>query len=79
MPNVPYPYEVNWQLVMENGSLSNVSLSKHSLSPSLTVVSDNKSAEIKAKSADEYPSFQTTINYVVSRGERGSKIANFTQ
>ena len=38
MPNVPYPYEVNWQLVTGNGSLTpNCSLSKRSLSPSLTV------------------------------------------
>ena len=36
MPNVPYPYEVNWQLVAENGSLTPVcALSKRSLSPSL--------------------------------------------
>ena len=39
MPNVPYPYEVNWQLVAGNGSLTPIcSLSKHSLSPSLTVL-----------------------------------------
>ena len=38
MPNVPYPYEVNWQLVTANGSLTPIwSLSKRSLSPSLTV------------------------------------------
>jgi hypothetical protein len=38
MPNVPYPYEVNWQLVTENGSLTPIcSLSNRSLSPSLTV------------------------------------------
>ena len=38
MPNVPYPYEVNWKLVTGNGSLTTIcSLSKHSLSPSLTV------------------------------------------
>ena len=35
---VPYPYEVNWQLVTGNGSLTPIcSLSKRSLSPSLTV------------------------------------------
>ena len=39
MPNVPYPYEVNWQMVTENSSLTPIcSLSKCSLSPSLTVV-----------------------------------------
>ena len=33
-----YTYEVNWQLVTENGSLTPIcSLSKRSLSPSLTV------------------------------------------
>ena len=32
MPNVPYSYEVNWQLVPGNGSLSN-----SSLTPSLTL------------------------------------------
>ena len=38
MPNVPYPYEVNGKLVMGNGSLTPIcSLSKRSLSPSLTV------------------------------------------
>ena len=38
MPNVPYPYEVNWHLVTGNGSLTPIcSLSKRSLSPSLTV------------------------------------------
>ena len=38
MPNVPYPYEVNWQLVMGNGSLTPIcSLSNRSLLPSLTV------------------------------------------
>ena len=36
MPNVPYPYEVNWQLVTGNGSLTPIcSLSNRSLSPSL--------------------------------------------
>ena len=35
---VPYPYEINWPLVTENGSLTPISsLSKRSLSPSLTV------------------------------------------
>ena len=39
MPNVPYSYEVNWQLVTGNGSLTPIcSLSKGSLSPSLTVI-----------------------------------------
>ena len=39
MPNVPYPYEVNWQLVKGNGSLTPIcSLSKHYLLPSLTVL-----------------------------------------
>ena len=33
-PNVPYPYEVNWQLVPGNGSLTPIC----SLSPSLTVL-----------------------------------------
>ena len=38
-PNIPYPYEVNWHLVMGNGSLTSIfSLSKCSLSPSLTVL-----------------------------------------
>ena len=38
MPNVPYPYKVNWHLVTGNGSLILIcSLSKRSLSPSLTV------------------------------------------
>jgi hypothetical protein len=38
MPNVPYPYEVNWQLVTGNGSLTPIcSLSNSSISPSLTV------------------------------------------
>ena len=38
MPNVPYPYEVDWELVLDNGSLTPIcSLSKRSLSPSLTV------------------------------------------
>ena len=38
MPNIPYPYELNWQLVTGSGSLTPIcSLSKHSLSPSLTV------------------------------------------
>ena len=38
MPHFPYPYEVNWQLVTGNGFLRPIcSLSKHSLSPSLTV------------------------------------------
>ena len=38
-PNVPNPYEVNWQLVTGNGSLTPICfLSKRSLSPSLTVV-----------------------------------------
>ena len=38
MPKVPYPYEVNWHLVTGNGSLTPIcSLSKRSLSPSLTV------------------------------------------
>ena len=38
MPNVPYSYEVNWKLVTGNGSLTPIfSLSKRSLSPSLTV------------------------------------------
>jgi hypothetical protein len=37
-PNVPYPYEVDWHLVTGNGSLTQFcSLSKRSLSPSLTV------------------------------------------
>ena len=37
-PNVPYPFEVNWHLVTGNGSLTQIcSLSKRSLSPSLTV------------------------------------------
>ena len=36
---VPYLYEVNWQLVMENGSLTPIcSLSKRSLLPSLTLL-----------------------------------------
>ena len=35
---VPYPYEVDWHLVTGNGSLTQFcSLSKRSLSPSLTV------------------------------------------
>ena len=39
MPKVPYPYEVNWHLVTGNGSLTPIcSLSKRSLSPSLTVL-----------------------------------------
>ena len=39
MQNFPYPYEVNWELVTENGSLTPIcSLSKRSLSPSLTVL-----------------------------------------
>jgi hypothetical protein len=39
MPNVPYPYEVNWQLDTGNGSLTPIcALSKRSLSPSLTVL-----------------------------------------
>ena len=38
MLNVTYPYEVNWQLVTENGSLTPIcSLSKRSSSSSLTV------------------------------------------
>ena len=38
MPNVPYPYEVNWQLVSGNGSLTPICfLSNRSSSPSLTV------------------------------------------
>ena len=38
MPNVPYPYEVNDKLVTGNGSLTTIcSLSKRSLSPSLTL------------------------------------------
>ena len=38
MPKVPYPYQVNWQLVTGNGSLTPIcSLSKRTLSPSLTV------------------------------------------
>ena len=38
MPNFPYPYEADWQLVTGNGSLTPIcSLSKRSLSPSLTV------------------------------------------
>ena len=38
MPNVPYPYEVNWH-VTRNGSLTQIcSLSNCSLSPSLTVL-----------------------------------------
>ena len=38
MPNVPYPYEVNWQSVTGNGSLTPIcSLSNRSLSPSFTV------------------------------------------
>ena len=37
--NVPYPYEVNWKLVTENGSLTPIcSLSKRSLLQSLTVL-----------------------------------------
>ena len=39
MPNVPYPYEVNWHLVTENGSLIPISsLLNSSLLPSLTVL-----------------------------------------
>ena len=39
MPNVPYPYEVNWHLVTGNGSLIQIcSLSNSSLLPSLIVV-----------------------------------------
>ena len=34
MQNVPYPYEVNWQLVKGNGSLAPIC----SLSQSLTVI-----------------------------------------
>jgi hypothetical protein len=42
MPNVPYPYEVNWHLVKGNGSLTPIcSLSNRSLSPSLTVLKNN--------------------------------------
>ena len=39
MTNVPYPYEVNWQIgSIGNGSLTpNCFLSKRSVSPSLTV------------------------------------------
>ena len=38
MPNFPYFYEVNWQLVTRNGSLTPIcSISKRSLSPRLTV------------------------------------------
>ena len=38
MPNVPYPYEVNWHLVTGNGSLIPIcSLANRSLLPSLTV------------------------------------------
>ena len=38
-PNVPYLYEVNWQLVTENGSLTPIScLSKGPLSISSTVL-----------------------------------------
>ena len=40
MPNVPYPYEVNWHLVTGNGSLTRIcSLSDPSLSPSFTLLS----------------------------------------
>ena len=36
--NVPYPYELNWQLVVGNGSLKPIwALSNRSFSPSLTV------------------------------------------
>ena len=39
MPNVPFPYETNWQLVAGNVSLTPIcSLSNQSLSPSLTVL-----------------------------------------
>ena len=41
MPNVPYPYEVNWHLVTGNGSLIPIcSLSNHFLSPSLLYYKD---------------------------------------
>ena len=39
MPNLPYYYEVNWQLVTGNGSLTPIcSLSKRSLSPNLNAL-----------------------------------------
>ena len=45
MPNVPYPYEVNWKLVTGNGSLTPIcSLSKRSLAPSLTVPAERHAA-----------------------------------
>ena len=47
MPKVPYYYEGNWHLVMRNGSLTPIcSLSKRSLSPSLTVYRKSQMAKI---------------------------------
>ena len=60
MPNVPYPYEVNWQLVTGNGSLSPIcSLSKRSLSTSLTVSSN------KSKQFNEKKLFQNKTFYIL--------------